>query len=175
MLEGYGTGITSRALLKSNRAVDANNAPIALSVLECIRFAIREGIPVDAELDELLIKDLTGGDKINLKRNFGKHCSFENHAKLNLSGNYLPRIENVSDDEFSCRIFTMPFNVRFDDHIAPADPLIKEKMLLPESLSGLFSLLVREAVAWYREGPIISSRMNAMKNKLLGQSFYNRL
>ena len=56
----------------------------------------------------------------------------------------------------------MPFNVQFGTGGKPIDFDLKRKMLLPENLSALLLLLIREAVAWYRRddgGLIISDIM----------------
>ena len=56
----------------------------------------------------------------------------------------------------------MPFNVQFGTGDKPIDYDLKRKMLLPENLSALLLLLIREAVAWYRRsdgGLIISDLM----------------
>lgn len=173
LLDSYGAGLAPRALLKSNRFVDANNATTSLNPLENARFAISEELPADAELDSSLVKNLTGGDKINLRRNFDEYRTIENHAKINISGNYLPKIENTADDGLLRRLLNMPFTVKFGTPQNPADDALKRKMLSPEHLRGLLSLLVREAVCWYRGddgGLIISSQMSAEREKLLRQS-----
>ena len=171
----YGVGLTPRALLKSNRPVDADKATTALNALEGVRFAISEELPADAELDASLVKNLTGGDKINLRGLYGEYRTIPNFAKLNVSGNYLPRLENTSDDGILRRLLNMPFTVKFGVD-APADPALKKKMLLPENLNALLAILVREAVNWYRcynsetSGLIISQLMKQETARHLEQS-----
>lgn len=170
LLKSYGTGLASRALLKSNRPADANAATTAINALEGVRFALAEEMPIDAEIDSSLVKTLSGGDEINLRLNYGEYRTIPNLAKINISGNYLPRIENVNDGGIRRRLLNFAFNVRFGID-RPADPTLKEKLILPENLQALLALLVREAVAWYRgDGLIISDAMKAETQRQLDAS-----
>ena len=170
LLGSYATGLAPRALLKSNRPVDADKATTSLNALENSRFAISEEMPLDGELDSSLVKNLTGGDRINIRKNFGEYRTIRATAKLNLSGNFTPRIENVHDGGILRRLINFSFDVQFGTSDNPADPALKKKLLLPENLRGLLSLLVRESVAWYRDGLIISSRMENATRQHLSQN-----
>lgn len=173
LLGTYATGLAPRALLKSNRFTDANNATTALNALENARFAISEEMPLDGELDTSLVKNLTGGDRINLRRNYGEYRTIRATAKINLSGNFAPKIENVHDGGILRRLINFSFNVQFGTDEHHADPLLKKKLILPENLRGLLSLLVREAEAWYRVddgGLIISAQMKAATQQHLRQN-----
>lgn len=168
----YGVGLTPRALLKNSRAADVNSATTSLNGLDGSRFAISEELPADAELDASLIKNLTGGDRINLRGLYGEYRTTINRAKINISGNYLPRIENVADDGILRRLLNMPFTVQFGKD-RPADFSLKKKMLQDENLRGLLAILVREAVKWYRRddgGLIISAQMTAETKEHLSQN-----
>ena len=173
LLGAYGVGLTPRALLKSNRPVDANAATVALNALEGARFAISEELPADGELDISLIKNLSGADRINLRRNYGEYRTLINVSKLNLSGNYLPKIENISDFGLLRRILNMPFTVQFGTAEHPSDDQLKKKFLLPDNLNAFLTLLVAEAVAWYRGddgGLIISDVMKQETARHLSQN-----
>ena len=173
LLGAYGVGLTPRALLKNNRPVDANAATVALNALEGARFAISEEMPADGELDVSLIKNLTGGDRINLRRNYGEYRTITNVTKLNLSGNYLPKIENISDFGLLRRILNMPFTVQFGTAEHPSDDHLKKKLLLADNLNALLTLLVTEATAWYRGndgGLIISDVMKQETARHLRQN-----
>ena len=172
----YGCGLAPRALLKTNRPVDADKATTGLNGLVGKRFAISEEMPMDGELDSSLVKNLTGSDEINLRRNFKEYVTVENFAKLNISGNYTPRLENTSDGGIRRRLLNMPFDVRFGTDEHPADPTLKKKLLLPENLNALFAILVRDCANWYRErsnktcGLIISDLMTQARDKHLSDS-----
>lgn len=159
LLGSYGVGLSPTALLKSNKPLDADKPTAALNGIELARFAISEEMPSDGELDISLVKNLTGGDRINLRRLHCEYRTVKPTAKINISGNYVPKIENVHDDGLLRRMLNMPYLVKFGTPTNPADHDLKKKMLLPNSLNALLRLLVDEAFNWYRDGLIISDAM----------------
>ena len=168
LMDSYGVGLPPRALLKSNRPIDADRATTALNGLDGRRFALSEEIPLDGEMDSSLVKNLSGGDRINLRLNFKEFRTLINHAKINISGNFTPRLENVQDGGIRRRLLNMPFTEQFTGD--RADPSLKKKLLLPDNLNALFAILVREAVNWYRDGLIISEQMTQATQKHLDDS-----
>ena len=171
LLGGYGCGLSPRALLKKSKlADDANTATTALNPLRIARFAISEETPSDAELDCSILKNLTGGDRFNLRKNYGEYESVKLSAKLNISGNYLPRIENINDGGMLRRLLNMPFKVQFGTTEYPRDDQLKSKMILPENLNALLAVLVREAGYWYESGLIISPEMQSETKRHLSQN-----
>lgn len=175
LLGSYATGLAPRALLRKYSDTDADKATTALNALEKARFAISEEMPLDGELDCSLVKNLTGGDKINLRRNYGEYRTIRNYAKINLSGNFAPKIENVHDGGILRRLINFSFNVQFGTKEHPADDNLKKKLLLPDNLSALLALLVREACAWFNRddgdnGLIISPLMSQATEQHLSQN-----
>ena len=164
LLGDYGTSLAQRALLRNSPfSLDADKATTSLNCLEKRRFALSEELPQKAELNIALLKNLTGGDRITIRQLYREERTIRNGAKINISGNFLPTLENVDDFGLRRRLLHMPFNVQFGGEGGlPIDYDLKRKMLLPENLSALLCLLVREAVAWYRRsdgGLIISDLM----------------
>ncbi len=172
LLGAYAVGLPSTALLRNRKNFDANVATTALNALEKARFAISEELPLDSELDSALVKNLTGGDAINLRRNYGEYRTIQATAKINLSGNFLPRLENTDDKGLKRRMINIPFTAQFGEKSEhPADRDLKKKMLLPENLSALALLIVREAKNWYRgDGLIISDAMKQETARHLAQN-----
>ena len=168
LLGTYGVGLTPRALLKSNRPIDADRATTALNGLVGRRFALSEEMPLDGELDSSLVKNLTGGDRINLRLNFKEFRTLINQAKINISGNFTPRIENTQDGGIRRRLLNMPFTEQFTGD--RADPTLKKKLLLQDNLNALFAILVREAKAFYEHGLIVSDLMTQATQKHLNDS-----
>ena len=156
-------------LVNSKFTDDANKATTALNCLEGARFAISDELPADAELNLLLLKKLSGGDPIDLRRLYGEFRKLENYSKINICGNYLPRIENVNDYALLRRMLNMPFTVTFGKD-KPLDPKLKDKLLQPENLRGLLKILVEQAQAWYRDGLIISDLMKRTTQEHLNQN-----
>lgn len=174
LLGSYGVGLAPTALLKSTKPLDADKPTAALNGIELARFAISEEMPADGELDTSLIKNLTGGDRINLRRLHCEYRTVKPTSKINLSGNYVPKIENVHDDGLLRRMLNMPFNVKFGTAEHPADHDLKKKMLLQDNLNALIRLLVDEAFNWYHDGLIISDAMKkATQENLDANDFIN--
>ena len=170
LLDSYGIGLAPTALLKSNRPYDPDKATTALNGLELARCAISEEMPADGEIEMSLIKNLSGGDRINLRRLHSEYRTITPTTKLNLSGNYTPKIENVHDDGLLRRMLNMPYLVKFGTAEHPADHNLKKKLLLPENLNALLALLAGEAQAWYRDGLIISPLMKQETKRHLEQN-----
>lgn len=169
----YATGLPQKALLRKRNDDDADKATTALNSLENRRFALSEELPLKSELNTELVKTLSGGDRINIRRNYGEYRTIRNYAKLNISGNYRPRLENIADDGILRRLLNMPFTQKFGTPERPADRDLKKKMLLPENLSALLALLVRESGAWYRRddgGLIISDVMKQATEQHLNEN-----
>ena len=168
LMDGYGVGLAPRALLKSNRPADADKATTGLNGLVGRRFALSEEMPLDGEMDSSLVKNLSGGDRINLRLNFKEYRTLINQAKLNISGNFTPRIENTQDGGIRRRLLNMPFTEQFTGD--RADPTLKKKLLLQDNLNALFAILVREAAEFYKHGLIISDLMTQATQKHLSDS-----
>lgn len=175
LLGDYACTLNQRALLRNSTfSDDANKASTSLNCLEKKRFALSEELPQKAELNVELLKNLTGGDRLAIRQLYREERTIRNYAKLNLSGNFLPTIENVDDLGLKRRLLQMPFTVQFGgSNGKPIDYDLKRKMLLPENLSALLFLLIREAVAWYRRddgGLIISDIMKQATERHLDEN-----
>lgn len=157
LLDSYGAGLAPTALLKSNAPYDADKPTASLNALELARFAISEEMPADGELDISRLKNLTGGDEIPLRRLHAESRKITPTAKINISGNYTPKVENSRDRGLLRRMLNMPFLVTFGTPENPADYTLKKKFLLPENLQALLALLVREAHPLYRGEHLIVS------------------
>lgn len=158
LLNDYASTMPTATLLKG-RPLDADRATTALNGLARARFAISEELPQGAMVDSSLIKNLTGGDLMTVRPLFGEYRKVIPTAKINLSGNFTPRLENFADKGLLRRLLVMPFTQTFDGD--KADSHLKEKLLLPENQQALLRLLVLNAADWYKDGLIISDAMKA--------------
>ena len=166
LLGDFATGINQRALLRNSPfSNDASKASTELNCLEKRRFALSEELPQKSTLNVELVKNITAGDRIPIRRLYQEEKTIKNYAKINISGNFTPTLENIADDGLKRRLLKMPFLVKFGEGGLPVDYDLKRKMMLPQNLSALFAMLVREAGQWYQEhskgnsGLIISNEM----------------
>ena len=74
------------------------------------RFVLSSEIPDNRKLNELLVKDLTGGDAITARKLFANPFTFTPAHKLWIFGNHKPRITGT-DEGIWRRIRVVPFSV----------------------------------------------------------------
>ena len=136
---------------------DPNRATTALNGLNKARFAISEELPQNYPIDSSLLKNLTGGDDLILRELYQKPITVKATAKINISGNFTPRLENFADEGLRRRLRVIPFTESFTGN--NADPHLKEKLLLPDNQRALLKILVDAAKVWYEQGLIFSAQM----------------
>lgn len=101
--------------------------PTAIAALHEKRCVVASELPINARLDEQLLKGLTGGDSQTAHKMRMDDFTFEPQLKLWIASNHAPRI--IRPDEAIKRrlnVVTLP-NV-----ISPADPLFKKQVLSHE-------------------------------------------
>lgn len=167
LLNDYAMPIPTHALL-AGKPIDADRATAALNGLANARFALSEEIPQGAQVDSSLIKNLSGADLLTLRRLYGEYRKVKPTAKINLSGNFSPRLENFADKGLRRRLIVMPFDVTFEG--ARLNPRLKEELLQEENQRALLKLLVDEAILYHKEGLIISSRMSEATQRQIDQN-----
>ncbi|KRM54126.1 phage plasmid primase, P4 family domain protein [Lentilactobacillus kefiri DSM 20587 = JCM 5818] len=98
-------------------------------------------------LDEGLVKQLTGGDKVTARYLYGKEFEFKPQFKLWLATNHKPIIRGT-DDGIWRRLMLIPFKVKIPD--GQVDKNLKDK-LKRESV-GILNWIVEGCLLWQREG-----------------------
>ncbi|MCP1200071.1 phage/plasmid primase, P4 family [Notoacmeibacter sp. MSK16QG-6] len=99
------------------------------------------------KLKDALIKSLTGGEKIPVRRLHQDFIEVEPHFKIVLSGNHKPRIDDTSDGIWR-RVHLVPFDVQI-----PKEEIDRE---LPAKLraeaEGILQWMIEGALAWLEYG-----------------------
>ncbi|EMF0159255.1 DNA primase [Enterococcus hirae] len=98
-------------------------------------------------LDEGLVKQLTGGDKVTARQLYGKEFEFEPEFKLWLATNHRPIIRGT-DDGIWRRLNLIPFTVQVPEE--KKDKMLKYK--LRTELVGILKWAVEGCLMWQREG-----------------------
>lgn len=98
-------------------------------------------------MDEGLVKQLTGGDKVVARKLYGSEFEFEPEFKLWLATNHKPIIRGT-DDGIWRRLKLIPFTVQIPDNEVDKDLKFK---LARESM-GIMNWMVEGAMKWQREG-----------------------
>jgi len=100
-----------------------------------------------ARLNEGLIKQLTGGDKVTASKKYEDEFEFKPEFKLWMATNHKPTIRGTDLGIWS-RIRLIPFNVQIPDE--RIDRQLKFK--LREEMPGIFAWAVAGCLLWRREG-----------------------
>ena len=101
----------------------------------------------DGKLDEVLVKQMTGGDKITARYLYKEFFEFRPECKIFLITNYTPTIKG-SDEGIWRRIILIPFEVMIPEE--ERDKRLPEK--LRAELPGILTWAVEGCLAWQREG-----------------------
>ena len=158
LLGEYATSFPIEALLKGDRKKDGDSPTPARASLVGKRCAIADELKQDQNLASAEFKLLSGGDRFPYRKLHKDAMVCENpQHKFILSGQFLPDLENVQDEGLQRRLLTVRFPEQFSG--ARADTNLENKLKQPKSLSGILATLVREAVAYYKDGLLESPAM----------------
>ena len=124
----------------------SNNIRNDIAALEGRRFVTASEANESVQLNEALIKSLTGSDSITARFLFKEFFTFEPKGKFWFALNHLP---NVSDDSpgFWRRVRVIPFERQFMGE--NADPQLLQK--LKAEAKGILAWAVRGATEWYEK------------------------
>ena len=164
----YAATLKTSAVLLMNRSQDAGAATTELNPLINCRVAIVEELPQGGRLDVAKFKNLTGGDMIPMRLLHQEQINVEPHFSPILSGNYLPELSDTRDPGLKRRLLNIVFEQTFTGEAR--DPNLKTKLSTADALSGLLSIVVTEAVAWYKHGLIISAAMEQATKDYLDEN-----
>lgn len=168
LLNTYAVKLPTTALLYSGKPTDPNQATPALNPLEGARLAICNELPRNSILDSATFKTLTGGDEITIRPLRCELKKIKPCAKFILNGNFLPELDATADFGLQERLRNVPYTQTFTGD--RADPRLMEKLLTPDALSGMLSILVDAAQDWYKEGLLESDEMKAAKRDYIADN-----
>ena len=164
----YATTLKTGAVLLTSRIQDAGAATTELNPLENIRIAIVEELPQGGRLDVAKFKNLTGSDFIPIRKLHQEQIYIEPHFSPILSGNYRPELSDTRDPGLLRRLMNIDFVQSFIG--SQRDPYLKRKLAEPDALSGFLSLIVEDAIDWYRDGLLESSAMKQATHDFLHEN-----
>jgi putative DNA primase/helicase len=145
IMAGYSASIKIESLTGVNRRSGAEATPDLIPMLG--GRSVRTSEPEQGErLQEGLIKQLTGGEKIAVRPNYGDQIEMEPFFKLTMSGNYKPEIHG-GDDGIWRRVMLIPFDVQIPE--SERDDKLGDKLWLERD--GIFNWMV-EGLIDYLEG-----------------------
>lgn len=118
-----------------------------VAMLRGARFVTAIETEENQRLAESMVKQLTGGDTVSVRRLYENFFEFEPEFKIFLATNHKPNIRGV-DEGIWRRIRLVPFAVRISDD--EVDPDLDQK--LAEELEGILSWCVQGCLDWKDDG-----------------------
>lgn len=169
ILGDYCTSLSNETFMKRKTSRDPNEATPEINKLVGRHCALTDELPQNGKVDEARFKHLTGGDAFAFRL---LHCEGAVNSrpthKLIFSGNYLPRISDPYNDGLQARFLIAHFPKKFVGE--DCDPTLRYRLTEPKNLSGALNVLMREAVAFYREGLLESPAMVNEKKAFLSEN-----
>ncbi|HEX3038169.1 MAG TPA: phage/plasmid primase, P4 family [Oscillospiraceae bacterium] len=145
MLGDYVSNIQAKSLIVKSNSGSSSSEDIAR--LKGARFVTSSESNEGARLDESLIKQLTGGDKVTASRKYEHEFEFYPEFKLWMSTNHKPIIRGT-DKGIWRRVRLIPFTV-----CIPPEKVDKNlKYKLEQELPGIMKWAVDGCLMWQREG-----------------------
>jgi putative DNA primase/helicase len=138
------SGKASRDLLT---AIKGDKHPTSLAWLHGKRFIGAIETAEGARLDEVLVKELTGGDAITARRMREDFWQFNPSHKIALVTNHKPTIKGT-DHAIWRRLRLIPFNVCFPEE--KQDKSLAEK--IRAELPGVLAWMVQGCLIWQKHG-----------------------
>lgn len=118
-----------------------------IAVLEGARLVATIEVDDGKRLAESLVKQLTGGDRVRVRRLYSNSFEFEPTFKLVMVCNHKPRITGT-DTGIWRRIKLIPFEVQIPEH--KQDPDLTDK--LKQELPGILNWCIKGCLKWLKEG-----------------------
>jgi putative DNA primase/helicase len=139
------------------------------------RLVVASETPQGRRLNEALVKELTGGERITGRRMREDFWDFWPSHKFILSTNHRPVIRGT-DDGIWRRVRLVPFTVQFWDGDDPAnsgrhdlDPALRQDKRLGDKLraelSGILRWAVEGCLDWQRDGLTLPDKVRAATNE----------
>lgn len=145
MLGDYGLKSSFSAFLESRYQ---GGATPEIARLRGARLVAAVESPRDGRLNEVAIKELTGGDTVTARNLYAAPFSFKPRFKLWLAANDCPRMTDT-DTGLWRRLQRLPFEHELPE--GKRDPKVKQQ-LCNEALPALLAWAVRGCLAWQRDG-----------------------
>jgi P4 family phage/plasmid primase-like protien len=141
---GYSARVNTRALLVQRFE---GRATPEIAKLRGVRFAYANEGKKGAQLNEALIKDMTGGDSITAAHLYGEEFTFKPEFTLWFATNHKPSIRDTTTSIWD-RVRLIPFTVTIPEDAQ--DKTLGDK--LEAEAPGILAWAVRGCLAWQQHG-----------------------
>ena len=149
LLGDYGMKVRAETLMRKN----GDSIPEEVAAMAGRRFALASELGEGQQLNESLIKDLTGGDRMRARYLHHNSFEYDPQAKIWMFGNHKPLVTG-SDGGIWRRPRLVPFAVVIPE--SERDPELFARLLC--ELDGILAWAVRAAVHGRRRGDHAAGR-----------------
>lgn len=146
-------------ICKGDRRSDAEGASPTLAGLKAKRFVTMAESNEYGKLDEEKVKQYTGGEDISARELYQSAVTFKPQFTLWLSCNDLPDVTDKSVFA-SERIKVIEFTRHFSNE--EQDKHLKEELITPDAMSGIFMWLVRGYKKYKADGLVMADHLRAV-------------
>lgn len=172
LLALLGTGASGYACVLPNgmferrNKIDSSASREDLMMMRGKKLAVVNESSQGMVLDAALVKQITGGDMMSARANYGSFETFTPHCKIFIVTNHMPQIADRSIFE-SNRLSLLPFN----NSASPSeeDASLAFRLRQPEELSGLLNRLLAGVADYQRRGlgrpPTIEKAIEDVRHK----------
>jgi putative DNA primase/helicase len=143
LLGDYAMKVRAEALMLKKQ----DTIPEEVAAMAGRRFALASELGDGQQLNESLVKDLTGGDRMRARYLHKNSFEFDPQAKVWMYGNHKPLVTGT-DTGIWRRPRLVPFAVTIPE--AERDPALLDKLL--NELDGVLAWAVAGCLAWLRDG-----------------------
>ena len=143
LLGDYGMKVRAETLMRKN----GDSIPEEVAAMAGRRFALASELGEGQQLNESLIKDLTGGDRMRARYLHRNSFEYDPQAKIWMFGNHKPLVTG-SDGGIWRRPRLVPFAVVIPE--SERDPELFARLLC--ELDGILAWAVEGCRAWQEEG-----------------------
>lgn len=165
LLGEYAQTIKFDTFLEQASKRKGSDATPDLACLPGVRFLRASEPEKGAKLAEALIKEVTGGEPMNVRHLNKGFFNFLPSFKLTAQGNYRPKITGT-DDGIWARVRMVPWTVRIPD--SEIDITLPDQ--LKREASGIFNHMLRGLIDLKENGLIESDNIKAATDKYRDQS-----
>lgn len=144
VMGSYAKQMNVESIIVHNNNGNANSD---IARLENTRLVVSSEANEGSRLDESLVKQLTGGDRILARFLYGQEFEYDPKFKIWMATNHLPFIRGT-DEGIWRRIKVIPFNVQIPTN--KVDKSLENK--LQSEWTGILNWMVQGAIMWQREG-----------------------
>ena len=144
ILGSYAKQMSVESIVVHNSGGSANSD---IARLENTRLVTSSEANEGSRLDESLVKQLTGGDRILARFLYGKEFEYDPKFKIWMATNHLPFIRGT-DEGIWRRLKVIPFSVQIPKN--KVDKNLENK--LKSEWAGILNWIVQGAIMWQREG-----------------------